>query len=218
MINNIINHFYKLIEPFKRTNNTSDILHLLSKSIKPRSFIDKDILLNDVHHILDETWFYTSYEINIFEQPSAHHLIIVGNVHDDNDPTIDYPNFKHAKALYELKNNQEFIFSYTYSGHRDKSDILDEWQADLIHKLQWNWLWLQIMEAIYKQAAQKWYKYAVGMHLSSRLVRYFSDSKPYRVHIEKLPIEIQNYLTDSNDPVKHKTTVALLDKIDRISQ
>lgn len=56
------------------------------------------------------------------------------------------------------------------------------------------------------------------MHLSSRLVRYFSDSKPYRVHIEKLPIEIQNYLTDSNDPVKHKTTVALLDKIDRISQ
>lgn len=55
MINNIINHFYKLIEPFKRTNNTSDILHLLSKSIKPRSFIDKDILLNDVHHILDET-------------------------------------------------------------------------------------------------------------------------------------------------------------------
>ena len=55
MLNSIVNRLQELIGPFKRTNNTSDILHLLSKTIQPRSFVDKETLLNDVHRILDAT-------------------------------------------------------------------------------------------------------------------------------------------------------------------
>lgn len=217
MFKNILQHIDKIIQPFKRTNNTSDIIHLLSSAIQPKLFLDKEILLKDVHRILDKTWFYASYDINIFEQPSSQHLIIIGNTYNDNEP-IDDPAFKHAKELYQLKDNQEFVFSYTYAGQRNKPDILDEGQADLIGKLQWNWLWLEILESIYKQASKAGYKYVVGMHLKPRLVKYFSSTKPYRVPMNQLPIEIQNYLTDSGDPTKHETTVALLDKIDTISQ
>ncbi len=74
------------------------------------------------------------------------------------------------------------------------------------------------MESIHKQAAKDGYKYVIGMHLSSRLVRYFSTTKPYRVRMEQLPIDIQDYLTERDDPIKHKTTVVLLDKINIISQ
>lgn len=74
------------------------------------------------------------------------------------------------------------------------------------------------MESIHKQAAKNGYKYVIGMHLSARLVRYFSTHKSYRVRMDQLPIDIQDYLVDRDDPTKHKTTVVLLDKIDTISQ
>lgn len=73
--------------------------------------------------------------MQVLELPHSHHLIVVGNVQENNIPTID-PSFKQLTTLYPLQDNQEFIFSYTYAQRKDKADIIDDGQADLLGKLQ----------------------------------------------------------------------------------